>query len=101
MDESKLDENVKLKNSILDKGIIEFHVNGTTLMECVSKCCEKINCNYAFLKEQHECYLISCVEDATCQPISNPSKLDTEPVDYLVKIRSVGKFAHLSFDNST
>jgi hypothetical protein len=91
-DVAKWPEGLKLTNEMVHKGVLEFKsVNVTTLRECVARCCEKVNCNYAFLQELSQCFLIACVDDELCQPEPNKHKLPREPVDFLVKVRSVGK----------
>ena len=84
---------IYLKNHIIDGGIVELRpVNATKVDECVRMCCDKINCNYAFLKDSRECYLVACRTDRLCRPLSNSSKKDTDPIDHLIRIRSVGNF---------
>jgi hypothetical protein len=65
--------------------------NTSSLSECAKQCCQKINCNFAYLKQSNMCYLITCLSDELCSAVPNKAKLRDDPADYMIKIRSVGQ----------
>ena len=87
-----LPENTITTNTMLSNNAVQFsNVNSTNLQDCIHTCCSKLNCNIAFYKESKHCYLISCLTEDSCMPVENKLKLSTDPVDYLVRIKSLGK----------
>ena len=80
--------NTKLQNGV---GNYIYAQNATTLQDCARLCCDKPSCNLIFFKDLVACYLVTCLSDELCEPFPNKHKLPTDPVDYLILIRSVGK----------
>ena len=79
-------------NTMLANNIVQYLlVNATTLQECAQACCNKLNCNIAFFKEAKYCFLITCLTEESCIPIVNTHKTQTDPIDYMIYLRSLGK----------
>jgi len=78
---------------MLASNIVQYLlVNATTLQECAQTCCNKLNCNIAFFKEAKYCFLMTCLTEESCIPITNTQKSLTDPVDYMIHLRSLGNF---------
>lgn len=96
------DPNVKIQNWPIEKitsntkldtkneNIKFVQSNATTIEECTQQCCSIPDCNVAFYKDMQECYLISCTNNQECTPMPNHRKIQTDPIDYLIKIRPIG-----------
>lgn len=79
-----LSQNTKLNNNVGEYA----QVNATNLFDCARMCCEKLTCNFAFLKESSTCFLITCANDELCKLMPNTRKSKTDPLDYMIRIRS-------------
>lgn len=78
-------------NTKLEYGIGQYRLtNATSLKQCARECCEKLDCNLAFFKEMQSCYLVTCTDEDSCKPVYNQRKSKADPLDYMVKIRSIG-----------
>lgn len=89
-----------IQTGILDvRGPVNASSSSLTFQDCLRLCCDKIDCNYAFFKDSHACFLISCHDDHSCKPVPNAAKSKTDPVDHLIHVRSVGKLS--SFSNQS
>jgi hypothetical protein len=42
----------------------------------------------AFFKDLQACFLVTCKSDKYCTPIENEKKSNTDPIDYMIRIRS-------------
>ena len=62
--------------------------NSTSVEECIQECCGSIDCHLAFFKDLQACFLVTCKSDKYCTPISNEKKSNTDPIDYMIRIRS-------------
>ncbi|CAF1112750.1 unnamed protein product [Brachionus calyciflorus] len=83
------------RNTKILTGMLDFKpvANATSLRECILSCCQDKKCNFAFLKDSTNCFLITCsdTEENSCQIGQNLKKLPTDPVDYLVLIKPIQK----------
>lgn len=79
-------------NTQLDTGNADtkfFLSNATGIEECVQQCCEaEADCNLVLFVEMKMCYLIGCKSDQDCILKPNHKKLTSDPLDYIIKIRS-------------
>ncbi len=79
-----LSQNTKLKNNAGEY----VQANATNLFDCARMCCEKLTCNFAFLKDSSTCFLITCANDELCQLVANTRKSKTDALDFMIRIRS-------------
>jgi len=68
--------------------------NSTNIEECVQQCCGSMDCHLVFFKDLKTCFLVTCKSDTYCAPIPNEKKSNTDPIDYMIKIRSAGNNFH-------
>ena len=88
---NELPANTITTNTVLASNKVGFILtNETKIEDCIQTCCNQLNCNIAFFKQSKYCYLISCLTEESCIPIENAHKLATEPIDYMIRIRSLG-----------
>ncbi len=79
------------QNTKIESGGIFLPNDATTIQECVKQCCEKSDCNFILFQEMSKCLLITCQQEDACNVIPNKRKSLSEPIDYIVAIRSLGK----------